>query len=149
MRKGNGTPDTSEEVTMSTPHVNGGSTRSLSLRELVGEIAGKASLLVKKEAELAKAEIKDDLQSELATVKGLAVAAVLGLCGVNLLLVALVFGLTAWMPGWLAALVVAAAVFIIGGIVGYVSWRRRVTTPLASTRKTLKEDVRWAKERLA
>ena len=67
----------------------------------------------------------------------------------NLLLVALVLGLSTWMPGWLAAVIVAAAVFIIGGIVGYVSWTRRVTTPLAATRKTLKEDVQWAKERLA
>ena len=131
------------------PMVNDRVARDLSLRELVSEITGKASLLVKKEVELAKAEIKADLDSELATAKGLIAALVAALSGVNLLLVALVLGLSTWMPGWLAAVIVAAAVFIIGGIVGYVSWTRRVTTPLAATRKTLKEDVQWAKERLA
>jgi hypothetical protein len=53
------------------------------------------------------------------------------------------------MPGWLAALIVGGILLAIGAIVGYVSWTRRVTTPLALTRKTLKEDLRWAKERLA
>jgi hypothetical protein len=143
-------PSASEEVTMPTPPmVNDRVASDLSLRELVSEITGKASLLVKKEVELAKAEIKADLDSELATAKGLIAALVAALSGVNLLLVALVLGLSTWMPGWLAAVIVAAAVFIIGGIVGYVSWTRRVTTPLAATRKTLKEDVQWAKERLA
>jgi hypothetical protein len=139
----------SEEVKMPTPMVNDRSARDLSLRELISEITGKASVLVKKEVDLAKAEIRADVKSELGMVKGLAAALVAALSGVNLLLVALVLGLSAWLPGWLAAVIVAATVFIIGGVVGYVSWTRRVKTPLASTRKTLKEDVQWAKERLA
>ena len=134
---------------MPTLMVNDRSARDLSLRELLSEITGKASVLVKKEVDLAKAEIRADVKSELGMVKGLAAALVAALSGVNLLLVALVLGLSAWLPGWLAAVIVAATVFIIGGVVGYVSWTRRVKTPLASTRKTLKEDVQWAKERLA
>jgi hypothetical protein len=38
---------------------------------------------------------------------------------------------------------------LVGAIVGYVSWTRRVSNPLALTRKTLKEDIQWAKEQLA
>ena len=38
---------------------------------------------------------------------------------------------------------------IVAGILGYVSWARRVRSPLAATRRTLKEDAQWAKERLA
>jgi len=66
-----------------------------------------------------------------------------------MLLMALVFGLATRMPGWLAALIVGGILLAIGAIVGYVSWTRRVTTPLALTRKTLKEALQWAKERLA
>lgn len=121
----------------------------LSTRELIGEITGKTSLLIKKEVELAKTEIMADLQAELAMVKGLGLALVAALAGLNLLLVALVLALAAWMPGWLAAVIVGVVILVLGAAVGYVSWSRRVTTPLALTRKTLKEDVRWAKERLA
>jgi hypothetical protein len=81
--------------------------------------------------------------------KGLGAALVAGLTALNMLLVALVFGLATWMPGWLAALIVGGVLLVIGAIVGYVSWTRRVTAPLASTRKTLKEHLQWAKERLA
>jgi hypothetical protein len=123
--------------------------QALSTRELIGEITGKAALLARKEAELARAEIRADLRSELAMAKGFGVALVAGLTALNMLLMALVFGLATRMPGWLAALIVGGVLLAIGAIVGYVSWTRRVTTPLALTRKTLKEDLQWAKERLA
>jgi len=53
------------------------------------------------------------------------------------------------MPGWIAALVVAGVVLVIAIVLGSVGWSRRVMNPLATTRKTLKEDVHWAKERVA
>ena len=47
-----------------------------------------------------------------------------------------------WIRSWTVRVVVTAAT------AGYVGWRRKVTNPLALTRQTLKEDVRWMKERL-
>ena len=126
-----------------------GNARALSTRELIVEITEKVTLLARKEVELAKTEIKADLQAELSTAKGLGVAALGVVLGLNMLLVALVLALAAYMPAWLAALLLGGGLLLIGGIVGYVSWTRRVTKPLAVTRKTLKEDVQWAKERLA
>ena len=126
-----------------------GDARTLSLRELLGEITGKVTLLAKKEVELAKTEIKADLEAELSTAKGLGVAALGVVLGLNMLLVALVLALATYIPAWLAALLLGGALLLIGGIIGYLSWTRRVTKPLAVTRKTLKEDVQWAKERLA
>ena len=126
-----------------------GTTRSLSLRELIGEIIAKVTLLAKKEVELAKTELKADLVSELATVKGLGLAVLVGVCGLNMLLVAIVLALAAYLPGWLAALLIGGLLAIVAGILGYVSWARRVRSPLAATRRTLKEDAQWAKERLA
>jgi uncharacterized membrane protein YqjE len=144
------TETNSVEVSMGSTTTNDGrSTQALSVGELIRGITDKSTLLLKMEAELARAEIKADLKSELTMAKGMAIAAVAALMGLNLLLVALVFALTAWMPGWLAALAVAVVMLLIGAVVGYLGWRRRVTSPLALTRKTLKEDVQWAKERLA
>jgi uncharacterized membrane protein YqjE len=146
----NGVPrqDRAEEVYMATRIPRGEPVQELSTRELIGAILGKASLLIKTETELAKAEIKADLQSQLAMVKGFAVALVCGLLGLNMLLVALVLGLAVWIPAWVAALITAAVLLVLGAIIGYIGWTRLVT-PLAVTRKTLKEDVQWAKERLA
>ena len=126
-----------------------GATRSLSLRELLGEITGKVTLLARKEVELARTELKADLASEVAAGKGLLVAALVGILGINMLLVAAVFALAAYMPAWLAAVLIGIVLVVIAGILGYVSWSRRVTSPLSATRKTLKEDAQWAKERLA
>ncbi|HSF06948.1 MAG TPA: phage holin family protein [Methylomirabilota bacterium] len=121
---------------------------TMSTRELIGDILGKASLLVQKGAELARAEIRADLESYLAMVKGGAIAVVCVLMGVNALLMALVLGLAVWIPAWLAALIIAAVLLVFGAVIGYISWRRRVM-PLAVTLKTLKEGVQWTQERLA
>jgi len=130
-------------------NMTNGNARALSTRELIVEITEKVTLLARKEVELAKTEIKADLEAELSTAKGLGVAALGVVLGLNMLLVALVLALATYIPAWLAALLLGGALLLIGGIVGYVSWTRRVTKPLAVTRKTLKEDVQWAKERLA
>jgi hypothetical protein len=52
------------------------------------------------------------------------------------------------MPGWLAALIVAAVVFGVGATAGYVGWKHRPRSPLALTRKSLKEDWEWLKEQV-
>ena len=126
-----------------------GAARELSNRELFSEITGKASLLARKEIELAKAEIRADLQSQLGTLKAFGVAAITALLGLNLLLVAGALALGLKIAAWLAALIIGGVLLVIAAIAGYVGWKRMVTNPLALTRQTLKEDVRWMKERLA
>jgi hypothetical protein len=143
--------DAKERVmTVPTPHsALDHEARSLTTRELVARALQTGSLLVSKEVELARAEIKADIAAELGMVKLLLAGAAVGLFGVNLLFVAAVFALTAWMPGWLASLGVAVLLLAIGAVLGLIGWRRRVSSPLAVTRKTVKEDMQWAKERLA
>src|SRR6266446_6602587 len=143
------TPGSPQEAHMRPETANGEDTRALSVGALINEIMGKVTLLAKKEIELAKVEVKADMESELAMAKGLAIAALVTVLGLNILLVALVFALATVMPGWLAALLIGGGLVVIGGILGYVSWTRRVTSPLALTRKTIREDSQWVKERLA
>jgi uncharacterized membrane protein YqjE len=125
--------------------------RQMRTRDLVGELAKKASLLARKEVELAKAELKADLHREVRTAGGLGVAGICALFTVQLLLVAIVLALMEGgvLPGWAAALVVAAVVLAIGTVAGLWGWARRVRKPLDTTRRSLREDVRWAKEQLA
>jgi uncharacterized membrane protein YqjE len=120
-------------------------------KDLVTELARKASLLARKEVELAKAELKADVRAEIKAASGLGVAGLCGIFTVQLLLVAIVLALMEGgvMPGWAAALVVAAVVLAIGTGVGLWGWARRVRKPLDATRRSLREDVRWAKEQIA
>ena len=126
-----------------------GSLESLSNRALIGQVIESATMLAKKEIELAKSELRADVKAEVAMVKGLSVAGLCAVWTVALMLVAVAFALATVMPGWAAALVVAAVVLLVGTIAGLVGWGKRVKTPLESTRRSLKEDALWAKERLA
>ncbi|SRR6266568_4281114 len=125
--------------------------RNLSVKDLVTEIAQKASLLARKEVALAKAEVKEQFRAEVKTASGLGVAGVCALLTLNMLLVAGVFALAEAeiMRGWVAALLVGLVVLVIGTVAGLLAWRRRVREPLPATRRSVEENVRWAKERMA
>lgn len=125
--------------------------RELSTRDIVGELAKKASELARAEVALAKAEVKQDLRAEIKMASGLGVAGLCAIWTVSLLLVAIVFALSESdvMPGWAASLVVAAVVLAIGTVAGLVGWAKRVKKPLETTRRSVQENVRWAKERIA
>jgi len=125
--------------------------RAASTRDLVTQLTQKTSLLARKEIELAKAELKDDVRTEIKMASGLGVAGVCALFTVQLLLVAVVFALFEGgvLPGWAASLVVAAVVLAIGTAAGLWGWAKRVRQPLDTTRRSLQENVRFAKERIA
>jgi Flp pilus assembly protein TadB len=119
------------------------------LRELFNELLSQSRALVKKEVELARQEARHDLKQEIKAAKGLGAAAVCALAALCLLLTAGALALVPWLPPWGAVLLVAALVIVAGTIAGLVGWSRRVRKPLERTRRTLEDDVQWAKERLA
>ncbi|MCA1825761.1 MAG: phage holin family protein [Myxococcales bacterium] len=125
------------------------SVEGMTNRELVGHVIESATMLAKKEIELAKTELKRDLKDEVAMAKGLGAGAICALCAVNMLLVTAALALGNVMAEWAAALLVAAAVLAVGVVFGLIGWGKRVKNPLESTRRSLKEDALWAKERLA
>lgn len=133
------------------PRGAGDPLRGMRTKDLVTELGRKGRLLARKEIELAKTEIREDLRREIRMASGLGVAGVCALFTVQLLLVAVVLALMEGgvLPGWAAALVVAAVVLAVGTAAGLWGWAKRVRVPLDATRKSLKEDVRWAKEQLS
>ena len=118
----------------------------MSSARLVAESAQEAMNVVKAEIALAKIELRADLKSEVAAAKGLGVAAVCALVTLSLLAVSAALALSQLMPGWAAALLVAAVVALVGGVSAAFGWKH-VKTPLARTRRSLVENMRWVKER--
>ncbi|HEY7434027.1 MAG TPA: phage holin family protein [Methylomirabilota bacterium] len=128
---------------------NGGTNGGPSTRALVGQIGSQLLQLAQAEVELARAELASDMRSGRRTLVRLGVAAVAALAGLNLFLVAGVLALATLMPGWLAALIVGGVVVGVAAAAGYMGWKHRLRSPLALTRKSLKEDWEWLKERVA
>lgn len=125
------------------------SLRDVPLKDLLSDISHRVKLLATKQVELAQAEIKSDMKSEIAMAKSLGIAAVCGLLGLNMLLVAAALALATMVPGWAAALIVAAPLIVLGIAMGAIGWAKRVKKPLEVTRASLKENFEWAKNRLA
>jgi uncharacterized membrane protein YqjE len=105
--------------------------------------------LAKTHVELARAEVRADLKSELAAVKGLGIGALAALVGVTLFLVTGILALALVMPAWAAGLVVSGAVLIFAAVMAAVGWKKRVREPIHRTRHEVMEDRRWLKERTA
>ena len=78
-------------------------------------------------------------------------AGVCALLVVQLLLVAVVLALmeSGLLPGWTASLIVAAVVLAVGTAAGFWGWAKRVRAPLDTTRRSVRDGVRWAKEQVA
>jgi uncharacterized membrane protein YqjE len=126
-----------------------GDERTWGIRVLVGEIGRQLVRLAEEEVDLARAELASDARSAGRTAIALGLALVAALVGVTLLFVAAVLALGLVLTGWLAALIVALAVLATGAVAAWVGWTYRPRTPLALTRKSLKEDWKWLKDLVA
>ena|SRR5689334_15837622 len=124
------------------------SLENASTGELVARLADESRQLVKKEVDLAKAELRTELKSEIKLAIGFVIAGLAALLALPILVTALVLGLAEAMPAWAAALVVGLGLLAIGLVAALVGWRYRVRHPLSITRKTLREDAQWAKQGL-
>lgn len=119
--------------------------------QLMKEVTEDLSTLVRKEVELAKQEIGESIA---AKVKGVAIIAVAAFVG----LFALIFGLLAIRDGvdeaiwgwgsWMwAADLITMGILLFIGLLGVLVAKKKLTAPITTelTKKTIKEDVEWAK----
>src|SRR5215510_2484191 len=102
----------------------------LSTPQLVKEIASQGTLLIKKQIELAKSELKSDARTEAKVAGGLGAAAICAIITVTLLLVTVVLALAQVLPGWAAGLIVSGFMLLVVGVLAGLSWSRRVRQPL-------------------
>ena len=94
--------------------------KDASTGELIGRLTDQVTTLVRDEVRLAQAEVTQKAK-RLGIGAGLfGGAGLMALLGVNALVVAVIFGIATALPGWLAALIVAAGLFVIGGVLALI-----------------------------
>lgn len=128
----------------------GSAPQERSLGQLVSDLTGDMSELFRKEVELARVEVKQEVgRASKALVPG-AGAAGAAVLAVLMLSFAAAWGLAAVMPTGFAFLIVG----VIYGIVAAVLFpmakaRLQAVSPVPEqTIETLKEDVQWAKNQI-
>jgi uncharacterized membrane protein YqjE len=121
--------------------------RERPIGELVKDLSSQTSTLVRKEIELARAEIQ---QKGKVAGKGagmLGGAAVAGLLALGALTAALIALLDKAMDTWIAALIVMALWAVVALVLAKSGQKalQRATPPAPQTVETVKEDIQWAK----
>jgi hypothetical protein len=114
--------------------------------QLVKEVTEDLSTLLRKEIDLAKNELGSAVAAKAKGAAIVAIAGVLGLFGLIFLLLAIRDGFDAFLWTWLSDLITAAILLLIGGIAALLA-KKKLTTPINPelTKKTIKDDVEWAK----
>ena len=125
---------------------NGGRTGGRSAGQLMKEITEDLSTLVRKEIELAKEEFGTSVAAKAQGAAIFAVVAVMGFFMLIFLLLALRDGLDSFLWTWVADLITVGVLGIIALIAALIA-KRKLATPIKAdmTKKTIKEDVEWAK----
>jgi uncharacterized membrane protein YqjE len=121
--------------------------RERGIGELVKDLAGQTSTLVRQEIKLAQAEVtqKGKLAGKGAgMLAGAAVAALLMLGALTALLIVV---LDSFAALWLAVLIVTLVWAVVAAVLALAGRKalQSATPPVPQTVETVKEDIQWAK----
>jgi uncharacterized membrane protein YqjE len=122
-------------------------TQNSSTGELVKQLSNQFSTLIRRELDLAKAELTEKGKAAGVGAGMFGGAGVVGLLALGALTAAVILLLDKGMDAWVAALIVAAVYAAIAGVLA-LAGRDRVREgmpPAEQTIETVKEDVQWAK----
>jgi uncharacterized membrane protein YqjE len=122
-------------------------TQNSSTGELVKQLSNQLSTLIRKELDLAKAELTEKSKTAGVGAGMFGGAGVAGLLALGALTAAVILLLDKAMDTWVAALIVALLYAAAAGVLA-LAGRDRVreaTPPAEQTIETVKEDVKWAK----
>jgi uncharacterized membrane protein YqjE len=135
---------------MSAPNAPAPDQRERPIGELVKDLAGQTSTLVRQEIKLAQAELTTKGKVAGRGAGMLAGAAVAALLMLGALTACLIAALDTAMPLWLAALIVTLLWGLIGAVLAMRGRKEleHATPPVPEqTVETVKEDIQWAKTR--
>jgi uncharacterized membrane protein YqjE len=121
-----------------------------SVPEVLHDIVGNLQEIIRSEFRLAKTEIKEEAAKAAKPAATFGAGMLLGFYGVGFLLLALVYGLSTVMAGWLAALIVGAILAVVAGALVSSSARKlkHVDPTPEKTIQSLEENVRWEKNQI-
>ena len=118
------------------------------LGELLRRLAEHGTALCEAQVGMARVEIATDLDNRVRHLRVVVAGMLLALCGIQLLVVALVLALAAHLGGWLATLIVSVP-FLVGGAAILLTAHSPVGAPfMEKTLEALKEDLRWLRSLL-
>jgi hypothetical protein len=117
---------------------------------LVRSIATDTSTLVRKEVELAKQEVTAAVMSRVVGAAAFGVGAVFGLLLLIFLGLAAAEALDLVFAPWLSRLIVAGVFLLLASVAALIGMEKMKRPSLApeETKRTVKEDVEWAKAQL-
>ncbi len=121
--------------------------RERPIGELVKDLSQQTSTLVRKEIELAQAELQQKGKIAGKGAGMLTGAAVAGLLALGALTAATIALLDKAMATWVAALIVTALWAVVALVLAKSGQKalQRATPPVPQTVETVKEDIQWAK----
>ena len=114
--------------------------------QLMKEITEDLSTLFRKEIDLAKQELGGQVKEKATGAAIIAIAGVFGLLALMFVLLAVRDGFDTFLWTWVADLLTAVVLLIIGAVAALVA-RKKLATPISAdlTKQTVKEDIEWAK----
>ena len=128
--------------------LNDNTQRDRPVGELFKHLSDEATTLVRKEIELAKAEMAEKGKKAGIGAGMFGGAAMLGLLALGALTACFILALDTAMAGWPAALIVALVYAATAGVLALIGRKKtqEATPPVPEeTVESVKEDVQWAK----
>ena len=129
-------------------------TEQQSIGQLLRRIVNGLNGLVDRQIQMAKQEAREDLSEVLGAAKTLGIGAGIALLGalllLNVLTMAIVLSLNMIWPwlGWIVIVLIIGAIFFVAYRFVMRGIREIKVTPVDRTRRTLREDIRWARHLL-
>jgi uncharacterized membrane protein YqjE len=121
--------------------------REQSVGDLLKQLSQETSTLVRKELELAKAEVAEKGKHAGVGAGMFGGAGAAGLTALFALTLTAIFALDTFMKGWLAALIVTLVWGATAGMLALMGRNRikEATPPAPQTVETVQEDFQWVK----
>ena len=135
---------------MAISHDEDAARRHAPISELIRSLVSDVALLVRREAELAKIEVKDKASAAGTAAGLLAAGAATGLFAFGTRIAAAVLALAIVLPAWAAALIVGAVLLAVAAsLIVAGRARLRAAGPLAPTRtlEAVREDIGWIRQK--
>lgn len=120
------------------------------LGDLFSSLTEDLSTLIRKEVDLARTETTEKVTHATRSIVSIVVGGLVAYAGLIALIIAIIVGLSRFMPLWLSALIVGIVVIAIGAIMissGRGSLAKMSIVP-EKTVESMKENTEWAKEQV-
>ena len=120
------------------------------LGSIVSGIVKDLQEIVRGEVKLAKTEIREDVSAMGKGAASIAAGGIVAFVGFVFLMLSATFALSKWVEMWIAALIVAVALLLIGAILAMSGKKKLSASSLKPTEsmESLKEDQAWASQQI-